>query len=304
MLRQRDFHFPAERFAIVAMRSSDPEHPRPIRDLLRRLIKAPAALAFIPPVLMMVCGYVTWQRWGSEHFANRFQGVDPTQIQVTQPPEHVRTNVVKAVYRDTAMEGLSLLDQQATAKIASAFSMHPWIRKVISVRKLPGGVVDVHLEYRRPVAMVHVFKPDPNDNGSYFLPIDGDGVLLPNEFAQVETRKYIHIEVPDLYSSNRFIGNPFGDSRVEAAARLAEILAPYRETAQLHSISVIGDPRQNQMPQYELTTQSGTRLLWGSPPGEEPPGEQTVEMKLRALMSADPTSNLDLRIATPGNSIR
>ncbi len=62
----------------------------------------------------------------------------------------------------------------------------PWVRNVIGVRKLPGGTIDVRLEYRSPVAMVHVFKPDPNDRGSYFYPVDGEGVLLPiTEFAQV-----------------------------------------------------------------------------------------------------------------------
>ena len=168
----------------MAMRSSESEKHRPIRDLLRRLIKAPAALSILWPALLIVGGYVAWHRWGSDHVASQYSGIDPTLIEVTQPPAYVRTNIVKAVYRDTAMEGLSLLDRQATAKIASAFSMHPWVRSVVSVRKLPGGVIDVRLEYRTPVAMVHVFKPDPADTGSYFFPVDGDGILMPGtEFA-------------------------------------------------------------------------------------------------------------------------
>ncbi|MFK8110885.1 MAG: hypothetical protein AB8B91_01710 [Rubripirellula sp.] len=282
------------------MRSSDPEHPRPIRDLLRRLIKAPAALAFFWPVLMIVCGYVSWHRWGAQHLTPRYQGVDVTQIQVTPPPEHVRSNVVKTVYRDTAMDGLSLLDQEATAKVASAFSMHPWVRQVIGVRKLPGGKLDVQLEYREPVAMVLVSKPNPVDQQSYFLPIDGEGVLLPcTEFARSETRNFIHIEVPGVYASNRFIGTPFGDTRVEAAARLAEILAPFREQAQIHSIGTHGDLRQSEITMLELTMKSGATMFWGFPPGQEPPGERTVEMKLQALMAADPATNTDLRIASP-----
>jgi hypothetical protein len=284
--------------AIVAMRSPEPDNPRPIRDLLRRLIKAPAALAFVWPVLMIICGYVSWQHWGADHFATQFSGVDMTQIQINPPPSHVRTNVVKAVYRDTAMESLSLMDQQATAKIAAAFSMNPWVRKVVSVRKLPGGEIDVRLEYRAPVAMVLVFKSDPEDKQSYFLPVDGEGILLPSsEFSRAETKQFIHIEVPHLYASNRFVGTPFGDFRVESAARLAAVLTPYREQLQLHSIGVLGDPRQNEVTQLELTTQTGTRIPWGSPPGEEADGEPTTQMKLRTLLSGQ--SNSDLHVATP-----
>ncbi len=286
------------------MRSSDSEPHRPIRDLIRRLIKAPAALSVLWPVLLIIGGYVAWHRWGSVHVASQYGGIDLAMIDVTKPPPYVRTNVVKAVYRDTAMEGLSLLDRQATAKIASAFSMHPWVRNVVSVRKLPGGVIDVRLEYREPVAMVHVFKPDPTDTGSYFFPVDGDGFLLPtSEFARAETRQYIHIEVPDAYSTNA-IGTPFGDRRVEAAAQLAEVLAPYREQAQIRSIGVHGDPRQTEIPQLELTRHDGRKWYWGSPPGVELPGEHTVQMKLRRMLSTEPSQNADLRMASPRRELR
>lgn len=285
----------------MAMRSDDLQYNRPIRRFLRRLIKAPTIFAILWPTLLIVGGYVGWHRWGSEHISTQYYGVDPTQISVTEPPEHVRSNIVKAVYRDTAMEGLSLLDRQATAKIASAFSMHPWVRNVIGVRKLPGGAIDVRLEYRCPVAMVHVFKPDPNDRGSYFFPIDGDGVLLPTgEFDRSDTGQFIHIEVPRAYTTNS-IGSPFGDRRIELAAKLAELLMPYRVQAGLRSISLYGDPRQTDIPQFEISKRDGTKFSWGSPPGLELPGERTANIKLRALIDSGATGRTDSPTATlPG----
>jgi hypothetical protein len=286
------------------MRSPELDKHRPIRAMIRRLIKAPAALSVLWPVLLVVGGYAAWHQWGSIHIAKQYSGIDPTLIQVTEPPPYVRSNVVKAVYRDTAMEGLSLLDRQATAKIASAFSMHPWVRKVIGVRKLPGGGIDVRLDYRVPVAMVHVFKPQQNDTRSYFFPVDEEGVLLPtSEFATADTRNYLYIEVPGVYTTNP-VGAAFGDPRVEAAARLAAVLAPHRESAKLRSIGVYGDPRQMEVPQLELTTQSGSRIYWGSPPGGEASGEPTVEMKLRRLLSSDVSQLTDLRVAAPMISTR
>jgi len=288
----------------VAMRSADAEKYRPIRRLLGRLIKAPAAFAVVWPLLLIVGGYVAWHRWGAVHVAGKYSGIDPTMIQVTEPPSHVRTNLVKTVYRDTAMDGLSILDRQATAKIASAFSMHPWVRKVVGVRKLPGGKIDVRLEYRKPVAMVHVYKPNDPENRSYFFPVDGEGVLLPgNEFAEAETRNYIYIEVPNVYTSNA-VGTPFGDASVEAASALAAILFPYREQTQIRSIGIHGDPRQTDVLQMELTMQSGARMTWGSPPGSEVPGEPTAQMKLKSLLAADQRENTDLRVASPAQSIQ
>ncbi len=281
----------------MAMKSNREDRPRPIRDMIRRLIVAPASLSFIWPVLLIVGGYVAWDRWGAEHVANKFYGVQLKNIQVTEPPGFIRTDIPGTVFRDTALDQLSLLDVQATAKIASAFATHPWVSRVISVRKLPGGKVDVHLEYRRPVAMVHVFKPNQADSGSYFFPIDGTGTLLPTtEFAQSETLDYIHIEVPDVYPTG-VVGGPFGDVRVEAAARLAGVLSPVQEQAKVRAIGVHGDTRQNIVPQLEITTTDNRRLFWGSPPGLEEGGERTVEMKLHALMSGEEITNGDLRLA-------
>ena len=288
----------------MAIRSANSEEQRLMRRMLGRLVKAPAALAVLWPVLLIVGGYVAWHRWGATHVAGKYSGIDPTLIKVTEPPPHVRTNIVKTVYRDTAMEGLSILDRQATAKIASAFSMHPWVRKVIGVRKLPGGEIDVRLEYRTPVAMVHVYKPNDPENRSYFFPVDGEGVLLPgNEFAEAETRNYIYIEVPDVYTSNA-VGTPFGDSAVEAASALASVLSPYREQAQIRSIGIHGDPRQTEVVQMELTMQSGARMTWGSPPGNEAPGEPTVQMKLKSLLAAGRRQDADLRVASPVPSLQ
>ncbi|TWT54299.1 Cell division protein FtsQ [Rubripirellula amarantea] len=280
------------------MRSEEPESNRPIRDVLRQLIKAPAALAIIWPAVLILGGYLAWHKWGSQHVAQQYFGVELSAIQVTPPPSYVRSDVAKSVYQDTAMDGLSLLDRTASAKIASAFSMHPWVRNVSSVRKLAGGTIDVRLEYREPVAMTRVFKPQYADHEKYYLPVDGDGVLLPSEeFSRSETRDFIHINVPGA-DSNQRPGSRFGDSRVEAAAKLAEVLAPFREQVGIKSIDVGGDPRLSEVPQLELTTHDGRRIWWGSPPGFEPPGERTTEMKLHTLLSPERDTVSDLRMAS------
>lgn len=285
----------------MAPRSSDIDDHRPIVAVLRRLIQAPAAMSVLWPAALVVAGYVVWHHWGSDHVIRRYSKIDPTRIEINDPPPYIHSNVVKAVYRDTAMDQLSLLDRQATAKIAAAFSMHPWVRDVVGVRKFPNGMVDIRVEYRTPVAMVHVFKPDPSDSRSYFFPVDGEGTLLPGEeFSKAAIRDYILIELPGVYTNNS-VGRPFGDQRIESAAKLAEILAPFRNDAQIRSISMLGDPRGRELEaiQYELTTHNGARLTWGSAPGNEMPGELSASMKLRKLLMARPGENADLRLAGP-----
>ena len=50
--------------------------------------------------------------------------------------------------------------------------------------------------------------------------------------------------------------------------------------------------------------QSGARMTWGSPPGNEAPGEPTVQMKLKSLLAADRRQDADLRVASPVPSLQ
>ena len=253
----------------------------PIRQLLQRLIHAPAALAMIWPALLILGGYVAWNRWGAEEIAKKFYGVDVNLIHVTQRPEHIANDITEVVYRDTKLDQLSLIDPAATARIASAFSSHPWVSKVIAVRKLPGGQVDVHLQYRVPVAMVYVISRHPDVNGRPgFFAIDDQGVLLPTtEFTREHTMRYIHIEIPDVYPTGG-VGSHFGDPRIVGAAKLAAMIAPYRESLDTRSIQIHETSRTLPVPQYQLVTHTGESLLWGSAPGQEIYGESKAEEKL------------------------
>ena len=289
-------------------KSPEESSSRPIRQLLRKLIKAPAALAILWPAILFAASYLAWQNWGADRVATGLYGIDPSLIRINALPDYIREDIVATVYQDTALGELSLLDRQATAKIASAFALHPWIREVVSVRKLPGGEVEVLADFRRPVAMV--LHQDPgtvsstSTNGSprvLFLPVDRDGTVLPtDDFARSETRNYIHIDVPGVTATQKFLGVPYGDRRVEAAARLAAVLADYREQAQIRVISARAGLRGEAIPQLELTTFDGKRLFWGSPPGQERAGEPLAATKLRSLLQGVP-ADADLRhaAATP-----
>ncbi|EMI58167.1 cell division protein FtsQ/DivIB [Rhodopirellula sallentina] len=275
-------------------RDSDADAPPSKIRWIASLVAAPVILSILWPAILLVAGYAAWQQWGSHYVAHKYYGVKAEAIRVTSPPEYVRSDIVDTVYQDAAMDKLSLMDQQACAKIASAFSSNAWVRRVVGVRKLAGGRLDVRLEYRQPVAMVHVISRHPDRSGAGFFAIDGEGVLLPDtDFSPSETLRYLHIIVPGAYPTGG-VGSEFGDSRVQAAALLAHLLHPYREQLGITSIGVHGDLRQNPVVQLQIAGKNGERWFWGSPPGAEAQTEPPAMMKLQSLIDGAP-SDSDLR---------
>jgi hypothetical protein len=73
-------------------------------------------------------------------------------------------------------------------------------------------------------------------------------------------------------------GTPWGDARVGAAAAVAALLQPHLERLGLEgcSVEVAGDSLTLSKPRL--------RILWGSPPGREQPGEAAADAKVRRLL--------------------
>ena len=295
----------------MAKQSDEPDH-RPIRRMLRRLIMAPAAWSLIWPMVLLVGSYLAYSRWYRDYLTQHQRSLDPQAVTVTKPHAYVRTDLVAEVYNQTRLIELSPLDRSATAKLASAFASHPWVKHVHRVRKLPGGKFEIDLDYRQPVAAFHVTGGDqwkrmiaehlkslgyPISDVNGYLPLDGEGMLLPTEGLTYEdAMELIHIEVWELYPTGNE-GTPFGDRRVEAAALLAKLLSAVRDQIRIAKITVSGDPRMNLVPQLHIITGDNTRLFWGSPPGMEQPTERDAKSKLLDLLSGNYVPEGDLTIA-------
>lgn len=296
------------------MQTDETDH-RPIRRLLRRLIKAPAVWSLIWPIALLIGSYVAYSRWYATYFAQHYQSLDPHSVTVPEPHQYMRTDLVDEVYQAAKLAELSPLDRHATAKLASAFASHPWVKQVHRIRKLPGGKFDIDLDYRQPVAVFHLTGGQrwlkeieahlakqgyPTETGldNLYFPLDGEGVMLPTDQMTLEdTRQLIHIEVKNEFPTGNE-GTPFGNRRVESAALLARLLSAPAVASKVRvaKITVSGDPRTNQVPQLELVMSDNTHLVWGSPPGMEQPRERDARAKLTDLISGDFVADGDLRI--------
>ena len=138
--------------------------------------------------------------------------------------------------------------------------------------------------------MVKVFKPTRGGDRRtprvpHFFPIDEDGIVLPAaDFSPAQTDDYLHIDVPGVYSTAA-VGTPFGHGVVEAAARLAGLLAPHRQELGIDRITPVASRRRGGPPQFEIHFLNRQRpaFYWGSVPGQEREGEASVSAKLDRL---------------------
>jgi hypothetical protein len=248
--------------------------------------------------------YLMWHEVRGHVLSSSDYRVTPQEVEITPLPGWIHTDIRAEVFRNASLDGpLSIMDDNLAERIATAFSLHPWVAKVRRVTKHHPARVKVELEYRRPVLMVEV----PGG----LLPVDARGVLLPGgDFSPIEKSRFprlIGCETVPLGTA----GESWGEARVVGAAELAAVLGSAWEELRLAQIipcagSSAGGPDEIA---YVLTTRGGTRIIWGSAPGARAAGEPSPAEKLAALRQhaaafetsagRDGPQELDLRTLPP-----
>ncbi len=225
-----------------------------------------------------VWGFV-WDRVGGYVLSSDDYVVTADRVEVVTPrPDWIRTDVPAEVIRNASLDGpLSIMDDELAKRIADAFASHPWVAKVLYVRKCHPARVEVALQYRRPICMVEL--------RGELLPIDAQGVLLPRgDFSPVEIARY-----PTLANVRTTpigtVGESWGDARVSGGAEVLATLAEAWDEFDFVRI-VPSDPLS---PNYEgecsytLVTRGGTSVFWGRAPSTNAPGELLAEEKIVRL---------------------
>jgi hypothetical protein len=202
-----------------------------------------------------------------------------TEIAITPPPHWVPHDLVAQVTERASLPNdLSLLDERLVDDVAEAFRHSPWVDEVVSVTKSYPAKLTVVLSYRRPVAMVEVKQ------GKY--PIDAGGVLLPpQDFSVAETRNYPTIAGVGSTPQGP-AGTEWGDAIVCEAARLADELGPSWKMLGLSAIvcpSATDRHAKINEGVFVLTSNGGSRIIWGHAPGTDHPGELSTRQKIGRL---------------------
>ncbi|MEO8493950.1 MAG: hypothetical protein ABI614_02695 [Planctomycetota bacterium] len=235
---------------------------------------------------LIVAAYVAWTQWARPVVYATHHQLLPENVQVPPPPPWIRSDVKAEVFRDGSLAGASALETDLAPRIAHAFEMHPWVASVTRVSKQAPANVVVDLAYRQPIAWVEVPEGMFGQQGQAALPIDGKSVLLPQtDFTPDDLGLFIRISVENLSMCGP-TGTPWGDPRVAGAAAIASALGPEWRELGLYEIKALADysaPSSPARTRYELYTPNEKRLIWGSAPGFEPPGEPLAAAKVSVL---------------------
>ncbi len=147
-------------------------------------------------------------------------------IVVPAPPPWIPNDFVEHVLYRSGLgsanfsENNSLLDKSLPHKIAQAFAADPWVEEVRRVElHFPSGAT-VDLIYRKPIAFVELA------NGGSLLPIDRNGVLLPQDFLLLPREKWpALLRIQGSFSTPLHnAGMPWDDPQIHEAAKLADAL--------------------------------------------------------------------------------
>ncbi len=217
---------------------------------------------------------------------------------IPPPPSWYRggpEGFLEALRRRARMpETIPLLATRAD-EIARVFEGNsPWVAKVDRVYFPPMGLA-VTLRYREPAALVK-----PWDSDRLYL-VDASAILLPPDDLDEDLRRFaehrglVTINGPGLSTPREpRVGHRWelrpgaaevapGNSRIEAAARLAAFLRDRMKTIDRAREPALGIRYINPMDPANrglfLKNDLGASILWGDAPGDEPPGQLSSEEK-------------------------
>jgi len=267
--------------------------PEPTPNAAARFIDEHRAGLGAIVVLAALAGgaWMAWSRLGDRVRGHADLVLDPDAVVLEGVAPWVRADLKMEALRDASLaDGLPLDDPEIVRRLARAFDMHPWVREVVGVEVRHPAAAVVHVRCREPVAMVGV----PGG----LLAVDADGVVLPSgDFSAESAAAYP--KVAGIATGPRgAVGFPWGDPLVEQAAALAAALGP--DWSRLGLVEC--RPAAGRQPTaWELVSDTGRTIVFGSAPGHEQAGEPTAAAKIGRLrgLPAD-GDRIDLTTPTAG----
>jgi hypothetical protein len=248
-------------------------------------------LRFLVPVLaagVLLAGLIVLGQWARD--ALRAQGrytIRFIEIDCAPPPGEKREEFLSEVqYLGEQPQQVSVLDDDLAARLTQAFARHPWVEKVEGVEPVPPRTVRVRLTYRSPVLAVFsppsAMAPDQRrarreaqpDHAWIPRVVDGHGVVLPPGRMSLDALPALKDDdIPPPAAA----GAPWGDRRVEVAARTAAYLHPYQDRFHFSLFAVDDDG-------LVLSDRPAAVVRWGHAPGDETDNEAPAARKLERML--------------------
>ena len=285
----------------------EPETPprkRLVAKFLRSQLGKPRRLIGLAVVLALGGVIVAAPHWLPDLNKRPEYQVKANLIKITPPPDYIPSDFLTKLLKEGGLpETLSLLDPDLVPDVVKAFQGNAWVQEVTHVRKSYPSELIVELLYRAPVAMIRV--PD----GRY--PVDAEGVVLPPEDFDPEIAA-LYPEILNAPAEEQVeLGKPWNNPAVCEAAQLLRQLETEVRKYNLVGVEVPRLDNEGNLGPFVLKTKGNTRIVWGSGPYHDLPGEVSTRMKIERLEdyarkwdgNLDSEGNASIDI-TPPNTIR
>lgn len=152
-----------------------------------------------------------------------------------------------------------------------------WFVKINSIRRQPGGRIDVSADWRTPVALVSY-------RGHEYLVAVGSEILKLPARTPVAKGTMPVIMNPHLGPPSDQLGVLYGQTwtggDVQAAVDLLRSLRQLPESRRVAGVDLANYIKSGHL---TLITDTGSRIVWGSAPGELGPGEVRAEVRIQRL---------------------
>jgi hypothetical protein len=168
----------------------------------------------------------------------------------------------------------SAFDHQLLVNTAAILRDHPdtapWIRKVKSVRRAyenaPGDTLEIDCDFRAPVALVKWEL--------YYWLIDGDGILLPEQYTATDLRKVMydgnHLSlriIEGVANAPPESGQKWQGADLAAGIDMIKLLygKPYADEVERVNVTNLAGRQNPNEAQVVLITKYQTQVRWGRP---------------------------------------
>ena len=255
-------------------------------------LKAVVVLTFVGTAAW---GYLRTRGHVEKHVAF---GRMPPNVVLKDRPLWMSQGLAQKIVRVAAPEvAHSAFDHSLLVNTAQMLASHPdtapWIRKVKAIRrgydKAPGDLIEIDCEFRAPVAAVKWMD--------YYWYIDGDGVLLPEQFNAAEVRRVLYDGsnrlniriIEGVASAPPESGQKWVGADLVAGIDMVKLLhgrACADEIERVNVANFAGRVDKNEA-QVTLITRYQTQVRWGRPVNAQDDYfvEVTPDQKLQYMQS-------------------
>jgi len=209
---------------------------------------------------------------------------DPVRVRFTWPttsagegwlPTSVQAELERIAHASLTMNPF---DREALDRTALELEKTGWLSRVTSVRREPGGMVAIEGTWRAHAAVVE--KRGERylvGTGAELLKIPVNGMDLSQMYLVREPRAGVPVRRDgSIAYGMSWLGGV--DDSIELLRSIDGIPGSVRITG----VDLTNFVTKNRL---ELTTEKGSRIVWGSPMGRRKPGEASDEQKLANLRS-------------------